>query len=122
MVFFIKFVAAMVLVLHFSSALYAVQEQPPEGQDPQEQKLLQIARQAARVAGGARYCKLQNDDIEEFIGKAEARIALVARDDYQKILGRLEFKNILAAAAAKEPEGGCDKFAVQFDSILRNSR
>ena len=110
------------LLAGFTIAASALQEQPQSGKNLQERRLLQVAQQSATIAGGARYCKLDVDDIEEFIGKADARITLMARDDYQKVLGRLEFKNILAASSVREPAEGCEKLAKQFDIMLRESR
>jgi len=119
---FVKIASFLLLLASLSQDIHALQEQPSGGQSAQEKKLLQVARQSALIAGGARYCKLDTDDIEEFIGKTDARIVLLARDDYQKILGRLEFKNILAAASAKAPDMGCDKLGQQLAEMLRSSR
>jgi len=116
------FAISLIFTVSMTCSGFAAQQQSQNAQSAQELQLLQIARQTATIAGGARYCKLDIDDIEEFIGKADARIVLLARDDYQKILGRLEFKNILAAASAKEPTEGCKKLEDQFNTILRESR
>lgn len=89
-----------------------------QSQNAQEQALLQLARDTATIAGGARYCELDQDDIEEFIGKVDARLAYLARDNYQKVLARLEFKNVLTAASAKEPEKGCQALERIFSDAL----
>jgi len=91
-------------------------------QSTQEAALLTFARDTAMVAGGARYCELDPDDIEEFISKADSKMTLMARDDYQKILARVEFKNILASASAKEPEDGCESLKRAFSDALRSTR
>jgi len=122
MSFFRTIVLSLPLVVSLMAGVVSAQEPTPGTQNPQEQRLLHAARDYAAIAGGARFCKLDPDDIEEFIGKAYARIILLARDDYQKILGRLEFKNILAATSAKEPAEGCEKFREQFNLVLRESR
>ena len=100
----------------------SAQEKPVGGMSTQERRIMELAKTTATIAGGARFCRFDPDDIEEFISKADARIVLLARDDYQKILGRLEFKNILAATSARAPASGCEKLAIQFDTILRESR
>lgn len=88
----------------------------------QEGELLRLARDSAIVAGGGRYCKFDPDDIEAFAARAEARLSVMARDDYEKVLARLEFKNMLDAFSAREPEGGCENFKAVFDQALRNIR
>lgn len=100
----------------------SAQEKPVGDIDMQERRLIELAQTTAAIAGGARFCRFDTDDIEEFISKADARIVLLARDDYQKVLGRLEFKNILAATSARAPAVGCEKLSIQFDTILRESR
>jgi len=115
-------VLSLPLTVSLVAGAVSAQEPAPATQNPQEQRLIRAARDYAAIAGGARFCKLDPDDIEEFIGKSYARIVLLARDDYQKILGRLEFKNILAATSAKEPAEGCKKFREQFNLVLRENR
>lgn len=88
----------------------------------QETDLLRAARNSALIAGGARYCKFDPDEIEAFISRAEAQLSVMARDDYEKVLARLEFKNLLDAFSVKEPEGGCDSFQSLFDQASRNIR
>ncbi len=86
----------------------------------QEDRLLALARDSAIIAGGARYCRYDPDDIEDFTAKAEARISSLAKDEYEKILARLEFKNIVDAYTVKEPQGGCSDFRAVFDRSRRN--
>ncbi len=87
-----------------------------------ERDLLLIARDSAVIAGGGRYCKFDPDEVEALIARSEARLSLLARDDYEKVLARLEFKNILDAYSAKEPEGGCDNFQAVFEQAKRSLR
>lgn len=84
-----------------------------------EADLLIFARQSATVAGGAQFCKADEDMIDTFISRSEAKLAVLANDEYEKVLGRLEFKNVLAGASAKEPEGGCDAFIANFEKAVR---
>jgi len=86
----------------------------------QEDRLLALARESAIIAGGARFCRFDPDDIEEFTAKAEARLSSFAKDEYEKILARLEFKNILDAYTVKEPQGGCRDFRLIFDRSRKN--
>lgn len=88
----------------------------------QEDRLLQLARDSAIVAGGGRYCKFDPDEVEEFIAKAEARLSVLARDDYEKVLARLEFKNILDAYSVRAPSSSCAEFRAIFDQARRNIR
>lgn len=86
----------------------------------QEDRLMALARESAIIAGGARFCKFDPDDIEKFSALAEARLSSLAKDEYEKVLARLEFKNILDAYTVKEPQGGCRDFRAVFDRSLRN--
>lgn len=86
----------------------------------QEQRLLAIARDTATIAGGGRYCGFDPEQVEEFIAKAEARLSVLARDDYEKVLARLEFKNLLDATSAREPAGGCAAFQPSFERALKS--
>jgi hypothetical protein len=88
----------------------------------QEAALLAFARDTATIAGGARYCRMDPDDIDSFMSKVEARITMLSRDDYQKVLARLEFKNILTAATAKEPKEGCNKMEQIFKDALNSDQ
>ncbi len=83
---------------------------------------MQLARDSAVIAGGARYCNFDPDDVEEFIARAEARLSSIARDDYEKVLARLEFKNILDAYTVRQPTGGCADFITVFDKARRSVR
>ena len=78
-----------------------------------------VARSGAGLAGAARYCVLDEDMVDEFITKTEGRIAALARDEFEKVVARLEFKNLLAATSATAPREGCDTFASRFRSIAR---
>jgi hypothetical protein len=80
---------------------------------------LVVARQMATTAGSAKYCKIRSDFIEQYISNAYARLALLARDDYEKVLARLEFKNFLTATSVRAPEIGCDDFTKQFLDYMR---
>lgn len=80
----------------------------------QDSRILAMARDSAEYAGGGRFCGLDRDMVEDFIVKVDARMALLAKDDYEKILARLEFKNLLDVYSVKEPEAGCEAFEATF--------
>lgn len=113
LLFLPMFLAASLL---FSAPLHA-----QVNQSTSEARVLDAAHKSAILAGGARFCNVDHETIDEFIGIAEARITLLAKDDYEKIIGRLEFKNLLTAFSAKEPEGGCEKFVDNFKFALKAS-
>ncbi len=92
----------------------------PPAANAQEDRLLALARDSAIIAGGARFCKYDPDEIEDFTAKAEARLSSLANDEYEKILARLEFKNILDAYTVKEPQAGCGNFRAVFDRSRKN--
>jgi len=108
----------LISALFAGIALHAVAVTPAA--NAQEDRLLALARDSAIVAGGARFCKYDPDEIEDFTAKAEARLSSFAKDEYEKILARLEFKNFLDAFTVKEPKGGCSNFRAVFDRSRRN--
>ena len=77
------------------------------------------ARSLATTAGSAKYCKIRDDMAEQYISNAYARLNLLSNDDYEKVLARLEFKNLLAATSVREPEIGCEAFEQQFLDYMR---
>ncbi len=89
------------------------------GEDTQ---LIAMARTAGSVAGAARFCEVEDDLIEEYIAKTEAKLAVRAQDEYEKVLARLEFRNILVAASAKAPNEGCRTFISAFETTVRQLR
>lgn len=90
--------------------------------DADENDLLAFARSNALLAGGAQYCRIDEEMVDEFTARVDARIALLAKDDYEKVLARLEFKNMLAGAAVRAPEGGCDSFVPRFEKNVKSAR
>lgn len=89
--------------------------------DKREAEIISVARQSALLAGGARFCRIDDETIEEFIGLTDARLAVLARDDYEKVMGKLEFKNMLTAHSAKMPDGGCETLIARFNAVMRNN-
>jgi predicted transglutaminase-like cysteine proteinase len=85
----------------------------------QEQDIMQFAQETARIAGGARYCKLDDEKIEAFITRSLGAIARLARDETEKAIARIEFKNNLDVAGAQRPEEGCNSFSTRFDRIIQ---
>lgn len=110
---------AMCLGLALSAATFPASAQ--SAKEKREASILESARQSALLAGGARFCKVDPETIDEFIGLAEARIAVLARDDYEKVLGKLEFKNVLTAFSAKRPEAGCESLIASFNAVMRGA-
>ncbi len=105
------------------SCLFIVQTTAQANQEdaPLNPALTAYVLDAAKVVGGARFCKIEVDELEEFLVIAEARLSALSRDDFEKVSGRIDFKNYSAAASGKAPEGGCEKFQKQFQDILRQS-
>ena len=50
-----------------------------------------LAQTSARIAGSARYCKMEDDLIEEYITKVQAKLAYLSEDTYEKVLTKIEF-------------------------------
>jgi hypothetical protein len=104
---------AVVLLLTFLSSQQTIAVQNEN--DP-----LVAAQLLATTAGSAKYCKIRDDIVERYISNAYARLALLSKDEYEKVLSRLEFKNFLTATQVREPEIGCDKFSKQFLDYMRD--
>lgn len=90
------------------------------GAQEHEKAILALARDSAIVAGGSKYCKFDDDLVEEYIAKAEARLSILAADEYEKVLARLEFKNLLDAYSVREPDLGCSEFLSVFERARRS--
>jgi hypothetical protein len=84
--------------------------------------IIQVAHDSARMAGNARFCKADEELVDEYIGRAEGKIAAMAKDDYEKVLASVEFKNIMTAMSAKAPEGGCEAFLPLFEQTVKSER
>jgi len=85
-----------------------------------EDALMDAVRESARIAGSARYCGATEDIVDEYIARSEGRIARLAKDDFEKHMARIEFKNLTAAAAAKAPSDGCEAFLSRLEAMLKN--
>lgn len=114
----LKYLPAPALMLCFAASLPLSAQSQAKASEAQ---VISAAHKSAQLAGGARFCKADPDSIEEFISISYARINVLAKDDYERVIGRLEFKNMLAAFSAKDPEGGCDSLIATFKAVLRNT-
>ncbi|MCJ9429200.1 hypothetical protein [Kordiimonas marina] len=90
----------------------------PAENDP----LMTLAHQAATYVGGARYCNADEELIEEYISKTDAKIKFLAKDEYERVIAQIEFKNILAVASTREPKGGCKAFVPVFEAAVKKAR
>lgn len=63
---------------------------------------------AGRFAGKADFCLATEDDLEDYISLAHARIAIAATDKLDRVLGELEFSNHYSMAKTREPPEGCE--------------
>ncbi|UTW56655.1 hypothetical protein [Kordiimonas sp. SCSIO 12610] len=106
-----RLIFALFIVLVFAPFKLAAQQNE---NDP-----LVAARMMATTAGSAKYCKIRDDIVEQYISNAYARLALLSRDEYEKVLSRLEFKNFLTATRVRAPEIGCEAFTKQFLDYMR---
>jgi hypothetical protein len=79
-----------------------------------ESRALQWAEDTAKVAGAAAFCALDSDTVEEYISRAQAKIAATANDKVDRVVARIEFGNVYNVASSQEPLGGCKIFAQLF--------
>lgn len=114
--FHIILIAISAITTLFLASAVGAQQRP----STQENKLLFMARESAILAGSARFCKFDPDNIEEFMARVDARIALVASDEYEKVLARLEFKNVLDAYTVRAPSEGCASFFDTFERVRKS--
>ena len=87
----------------------------------EEDTRTQAAEWASRtgtIAGSATFCEMDEDVVEEYINKAQAKIASTTVDDLDLVAARIEFRNVYAASAARAPVEGCDQFARSFKRKL----
>ena len=100
----------------------AQQTESPEAQgdsDTEASRAMAWAREMGEIAGGATFCKMDPEVIENFILQALARIASEAHDDVDQVVSRITFNNTLDTSAIKEPKGGCDNFPEVFERELK---
>lgn len=100
----------------------AVAKATPREQNNSNTAVMQAAHDGAKLAGAARFCNVDSDLVDEFISTTHARIAMLAKDTYEKIAGRLEFKNLLDASSVKAPEEGCDLISKNFVALVRSDQ
>lgn len=75
---------------------------------------VKFAGAGGKVAGGAYYCKVDEDVLDEFIGMTHGRISTLSIDKVDKIVAQLEFSNNFSAWSAREPIEGCTTFLEDF--------
>lgn len=79
-----------------------------------ESRAMQWASDTAHVAGGATYCAFDQEEVENYIASAQAKIAALAKDDVERVLAKVEFSNVYNVASSREPDVGCQNFAKLF--------
>ncbi len=77
-----------------------------------------FARQAGAVAGAAIFCQIDRQKQEIYLDRAQAKIALSARDEVDLVVARISFSNEKNYASAIEPDSGCEEFMRQFSARI----
>ena len=113
-----KWTVVIVSSLMIVPALRAAPESPVD--KTENTALNQYVYQVGRMAGAARFCQVEEQQMEEFLSITEGRINTLAQNNYERILGKIDFKNYMAAAAGKAPEKGCAVFLQSFRAQLRD--
>jgi len=72
------------------------------------------AAEAGRLAGGGYFCNFDPDDVDNYIGLAQAKISTLSQDKTDKIVANLAFSNNYSAFAVEEPPQGCKDFRTVF--------
>ncbi|MEE8371631.1 MAG: hypothetical protein V3R73_05735 [Sphingomonadales bacterium] len=91
-----------------------VKEAAPQAGSP----ATDYARLTGALAGTAAYCKIDANDRELYINRAQAKIALSARDEVELVVAKIAFSNELNHASVLEPESGCKEFRNRFKALL----
>ena len=94
----------------------------PQGHPPALEKspLLAEAERLGLLAGAAEYCRVEPDRLDDFIARAHARLATMARKDPLAVAGaRVEFNAFAALGRAEGPQEGCDAFLEAFKAAHR---
>jgi len=73
---------------------------------------------AGRVAGKADFCMAEQDDLEDYVSLAHARIAIAAADKLDQVLGELEFSNYFSISKTREPAEGCEAVLKAFPAEI----
>ncbi len=95
---------------------------PAEAYPPALEKspLLAEAERLGLLAGAAEYCRIEPDRLDDFIARAHARLATMARKDPLAVAGaRVEFNAFAALGRAEGPQEGCAAFHEVFRAAHR---
>lgn len=84
--------------------------------EPDRSRAEQWAEDTAKVAGAATFCELDQEEIENYINRAHAKIAAHAKDEVDLVIARVHFSNIFNRASSVEPAEGCEAFILYFAS------
>ncbi len=82
--------------------------------------LLAEAERLGLLAGAAEHCRVEPDRLDDFIARAHARLATMARKDPLAVAGaRVEFNAFAALGRAEGPQEGCAAFQETFKAAHR---
>ena len=82
--------------------------------------VIEYARELARLGGAARYCKLDSEMIEEYMDKASAQIHMTAKDQYEKVVAHITFKDALLVESSTKPTKDCSTIEAMLKQALRS--
>lgn len=107
-------ISAIATSLTFSAATYA-QSKDRKPIIPQVTDALIWAQETGKLAGGASFCKVDPDILDDYISRAHAKIASTAADEQDLIVSRVEFNNVKTRESIEIPSVGCEKFLIIFN-------
>lgn len=84
--------------------------------EPERSRAEQWAEDTAKIAGAATFCNLDQEEIENYINRAHAKIAANANDEVDLVIARVHFSNTYNRASSVEPAEGCEAFTLYFAS------
>lgn len=107
-------IMATLIILALAGGQVSAQEIAKKETEVAESRAMLWASDTAKVAGSASFCAMDVDVVEDYISRAQAKIAAIANDKIDRVVARIEFGNVYNVASSQVPVGGCANFAQLF--------
>lgn len=105
----------MVIVFNFSHESFAQQKNLPKETDEAQGRANIWAIETGEVAGAAVFCEIEKDILENYITRAQAKIATESHSDVDLVVARITFTNTMNTTSIKAPAEGCKAFGERFE-------
>lgn len=108
----------MVIIFNFPNESLAQHKTIPketEETEATEGRAKIWALETGEVAGAAVFCEIEQDLLENYITRAQAKIATEAHSDVDLVVARISFTNTMNTTSIKAPAEGCKAFGERFE-------